>query len=145
LLQDKKKRTHLEAIEVMIENITYIGIYSFPNFPVQKLCDFIETVASTKINVVFIGDFNLKPNKPPKKLVQILKQLNYKILVDDITTDHGTIIDNVITNLNVAALVYESLISNHRSIYMDIDASKEIQKNSNTIDDKIVREVVKTI
>ncbi|KAE9542423.1 hypothetical protein AGLY_003284 [Aphis glycines] len=59
LLQDQKKNTHLEAIEVIIENITYIGIYSSPNFPVQKLCDFIEMVASTKNNFIFIGDFNI--------------------------------------------------------------------------------------
>jgi len=144
LLQDQKKNTHLEAIEVIIENITYIGIYSSPNFPVQKLCDFIETVASAKNNVIFIGDFNINFNKPPKQLVQILKHFNYKILVDGITTDHGTTIDNVITNVDIAALVYESLISDHRPILvMDIDTFKEIEKYSETVDDQIVQEEVK--
>ena len=144
LLQDQKKNTHLEAIEVIIENITYIGIYSSPNFPLQKLCDFIETVASNKNNVVFIGDFNINFNKPPKQLVQILKHFNYKILVDGITTDHGTTIDNVITNVDIAALVYESLISDHRPILvMDIDTFKEIEKYSETVDDQIVQEEVK--
>lgn len=106
MLQNKKKHT---LLEVVIENITYIGIYSSPNFPVQKLCDFIETIAFTKINVV-IGDFNINFNKPPKQLIQILKHFNYKILVDDNTTNHGTTIDNVNTNVDIAALVYEFLI-----------------------------------
>jgi len=144
LLQDQKKNTHLEAIEVIIENITYIGLYSSSNFPVQKLCDFIETVASAKNNVIFIGDFNINFKKPPKQLVQILKYFNYKILVDGITTDHGTTIDNVITNVDIAALVYESLISDNRPILvMDIDTFKEIEKYSETINDQIVQEEVK--
>ncbi|KAF0717843.1 Uncharacterized protein FWK35_00027367 [Aphis craccivora] len=144
LLQDQKKKTHLEAIEVIIENITYIGIYSSPNFPVQKLCDLIETVAYTKNNVIFIGDFNINFNKSPKQLVQILKHFNYKKLVDGITTDHETTIDNVITNVDIAALVYESLISDHRPILvMDIDTFKEIKKYSETVDDKIIQEEVK--
>ncbi|KAF0711252.1 ubiquitin carboxyl-terminal hydrolase 25-like, partial [Aphis craccivora] len=143
LLQDQKKNTHIEAIEVIIENITYIGIYSSPNFPVPKLCDFIETVASTKNNFIFIGDFSINFNTPPKQLVQILKHFNYKILVDSITTaDHGTTIDNVITNVDIAALVYESFISDHRPILvMNIDTFKEIEKYSETVDDQIVQEV----
>lgn len=78
-IQDKKTQTYLEAIEVFVENITYIGIYSSSKFPVQKLCDFIEQLASTQTKVMFIGDFNTNFNKPPKQLVQILKQFNYKV------------------------------------------------------------------
>ncbi|KAF0747375.1 ATP-dependent DNA helicase [Aphis craccivora] len=60
----KKTHNRLEAIEVYIENITYIGIYYSPN------C------------------FHL----------------------DDLTTDYGTSVDNVISNVEISALLYESLI-----------------------------------
>ncbi|KAF0750694.1 ubiquitin carboxyl-terminal hydrolase 25-like [Aphis craccivora] len=58
--------------------------------------------------------------------------------------DHETTIDNVITNVDIAALVYESLISDHRPILvMDIDTFKEIEKYSETVDDQIVQKEVK--
>jgi len=143
LIQDEKTCTHLEAIEVFIENITYIGIYSSPKFPIQKLCNFIEQVVSTQTKVVFIGDFNINFNKLPKQLVQILKQYNYKIIVDDITTDYGTSINNVISNVEIAALVYESLISDHRPILLlDKETYNEIEKSSVTVDDQIIEKVV---
>ncbi|KAE9530107.1 hypothetical protein AGLY_011569 [Aphis glycines] len=53
--------------------------------------------------------------------------------------DHGTTIDNVIINVDIAASVYESLISDHRPILvMVIDTFKEIEKYSETVDDQIV-------
>jgi len=119
-----------------------MNIYSSPKFPVQKLCDFIEQVASTRTKVVFISDFNANFNKPPKQLVQILKKFNYKVLVDDITTDYRTSIDNVISNFEIAALVYESLISDHRPILlMDKEICNEIEKNYMKADDQIVKVV----
>lgn len=50
----------------------------------------------------------------------------------DITTDFGTI-DNVIINLNLSAIVYESLISDHRPLILtNIDTYIEIANNIDT-------------
>jgi len=70
----------------------------------------------TNVNNVFISDFNIRFDKPPIMLSQVIKKYNYKILLTDITTDCGTTIDNVITNVNLSAIVYKSLISDHRPI-----------------------------
>jgi len=62
--------------------------------------------------------------------------------VDDITTDYGTSIDNVISNVEIAAMVYESLISDHRPILlMDKETCDEIEENDVAADDQIVRVV----
>jgi hypothetical protein len=130
------KNAHLEALEVCIGNITYIGIYVSQNFPIQTLCQFIQHRAMTNTHNVFVGDFNIRFDKQPTLLNQVLQKYNYKILVTDITTDYGTTIDNVITNLNLSALVYESLISHHRPILLtDIDTCVENVNNIEIEDD----------
>ncbi|KAF0754430.1 ubiquitin carboxyl-terminal hydrolase 25-like [Aphis craccivora] len=119
----------------LIPHFSRIMTYNMPLSCIH--CGFIETVASAKNNVIFIGDFNINFKKPPKQLVQILKHFNYKILVDGITTDHRTTIDNVITNVDIAVLVYESLISDHRPILVlnnnNLDDIEFIQVDSHTI------------
>lgn len=55
----------------------------------------------------------------------------------DITTDYGKTIDNVITNVtNLSALVYESLISDHRPILLaDIDTCMQMENYTEVDDD----------
>jgi len=65
-------------------------------------------------------------------LSQVIKKYNYKILLTDITTDYGTTIDNVITNVNLSAIVYKSLISDHKPIIStDIDICIRTENNIN--------------
>ncbi|KAF0747465.1 ATP-dependent DNA helicase, partial [Aphis craccivora] len=55
---------------------------------------------------------------------------------------YGTSIDNVISNVETAALVYESLISDHRPIlHMDKETYNEIEDRSMTVDDQTEEEV----
>lgn len=56
--------------------------------------------------------------------------------MDDITTDYGTSIDNAISNFEIGALVYESLLSDHKPILlMEKETCNEIEKNDETADD----------
>jgi len=48
---------------------------------------------------------------------------------DQFRTDYGTSIDNAISNVEIAALLYESLISDHRPILlMDKETCDKIEK-----------------
>lgn len=75
----REKNSHLEVLEGCIENITYIGIYASQKYSVQKLCNFIEDRAQSNENNEKIGDFNIRFDKLPKLLFQVLQKHKYKI------------------------------------------------------------------
>lgn len=59
------------------------------------------------------------------------------------TTDHETTIDSVITNVNLSELVYELLISDHRSIFLTgVDTYMQTRNNTGVEDDDNMNKIM---
>ncbi|KAF0743683.1 ATP-dependent DNA helicase PIF1-like [Aphis craccivora] len=101
---------------------------------------------ATSTQGLCIDHFPAKPLKPSSKVEHEISRLRTPscalnprfssimkdikpLSLDDITTDYGTSIDNVILNVEIAALLYESLISDHSPILlMDKETCNKIEK-----------------
>lgn len=127
---------HLELIVSETDTYTLICLYCSPKFPLKVLISKLQQYNLVQYNnekkkYVIIGDFNKCFINMSNSLKTYISSIEGKTLIDDITTDYSTCIDNAITNIpNAVGFIYEDVISDHRPIYMQFLSNGSIKKDS---------------
>ena len=102
-------------------------IYYSPKVPsstvIKSIRELSETLISTNIPIMIIGDFNINiGSNPGKALIKSMDEIGIsKISPDGPTTDYRTSIDYVFANIFSAHVdLYESVISDHKPLIISI-------------------------
>lgn len=109
-----------------LPNITIIAIYRSPKISLRLLCESLNEIldsASSQYTVI-IGDFNVNwmnemERRPLYNLLVNAK--NYRQLISSCTTDNGTIIDHIYTNMPTSQInsgILETYFTDHKAIWM---------------------------
>ena len=113
-------------------DLMIIGLYRSPNLPSSSLlaaiCATLQENHSTK--VIVIGDFNVNwfDEVARRSLYNLMVNENrFEQLISSCTTDNGTLIDHVYTNLigeEIQAGTLETYFSDHKAIWTSVKVRK---------------------
>jgi hypothetical protein len=105
---------HLSLSSFVISNIMVASIYISPRFSRPKRIEFLQEILSMEpLTKIIAGDFNtdFKQTSEPNSITDLYSALPPSIIS---TTNNGTYIDNIFTNIqNVDAGRYISFTSHH--------------------------------
>ncbi len=117
-------RGKIEITLTKVNCINVVFIYKPPSVNVSLLVKALEAVHHTHLHhsqAVIMGDFNIDYQNSPSqqtKLMNATSQLGYHQLIHEPTTDLGSTLDLIFTNIdNVLAGVLEVYFSDHKMIW----------------------------
>ena len=112
-------------------DLIIIGIYRSPRVVLSSLLTAIRTtlVENPSSQVIFMGDFNINwlDEVEQRSLYNVMINENgFKQLISSCTTDNGTLIDHLYTNLieGVQAGTLETYFSDHKAIWASVKVRK---------------------
>ena len=109
-------------------DLTIFAIYRSPNIPISHLLDALRSIHDqdqSSQNIV-IGDFNvnwLAVSERQSLYNLMLIENSYRQLISGFTTDNGTLIDHLYTNIieeDIHAGVLETYFSDHKAIWASL-------------------------
>lgn len=120
IMAGDRLESFLDMVGITFKSKTIIFQHKSPAYPLTKFADilcFTITQFSFLQEVTIVGDFNLHPSTVNK----IFHNTSFKYcLIEDETTDYGTLIDLCYTNQHnqsAHVYVYESPISDHKALF----------------------------
>ena len=113
-------------------DLIIIGIYRSPRVVLSSLLTAIRTtlVENSSSQVIFMGDFNINwlDEVERRSLYNVMiNQNGFEQLISSCTTDNGTLIDHLYTNLieeDVQAGTLETYFSDHKAIWASVKVRK---------------------
>ena len=109
-------------------DLIIFGIYRSPNIPISHLLDALRSIHDqdqSSQNIV-IGDFNvnwLAVSERQSLYNLMLIENSYRQLISGFTTDNGTLIDHLYTNIieeDIHAGILETYFSDHKAIWASL-------------------------
>ncbi|XP_070203473.1 uncharacterized protein [Littorina saxatilis] len=115
----------------VVEGLVVVGIYSPPHTTAADLLSELECVIQESLEthkfILIGGDFNADAYKQlPKPLDRLCKRFGLRQLISCVTTDHGSMLDLVFTNMPLSCVssgVLECWYSDHKMCWAAIDQS----------------------
>ena len=117
---------------VKCPDLIVIGIYRSPTLPLSCLLPAIRTTLeeNPSSQVILMGDFNINwlDQEQRRSLYNLMINENaLKQLISTCTTDNGTLIDHVYTNIieeDILAGTLETYFSDHKAIWASVKVRK---------------------
>ena len=109
------------------------NLYRSPTTTIDDLIEILELVMSTipdNKEQIIVGDFNLDPTKCPRKfttLFNLMKQHHYTQQITQPTTNHGTTLDHIWTNIHNK----KCIVGTNYSYWSDHSIAYSLVENTN--------------